>query len=74
MKIVKVDSTAVLKVGYNDKTLFVQYAGGDWYKYHNVPEMVFERLCSANSVGQFLNKEIKPKYKEVDFLLFNPEL
>lgn len=74
MKIIKVDSSAVLKVGYDGVNLLVQYVGGDWYKYHNVSAVVFERLCNADSAGEFINKEVKPKYKDVERLLINPEL
>lgn len=76
MKMVSVDSTAVLKIGHDGYNLFVQYVGGNWYKYRNVPETVFEQLCNANSlghsVGRLINKEIKPKYKECETLLFSP--
>lgn len=73
MKIVKVDSSAVLKIGYDGEALLVQYVGGDWYKHHHVPEAVFEQLCVANSIGHFLNTEIKPKYKDVERLFISPE-
>lgn len=62
MEIVKIDSTAALKIAYESGILFVQYTGGDWYKYWSVPEIVFEKLRKAESIGTFLNKEIKPNY------------
>lgn len=73
MQIVSVDSSAVLKVGYGEDALFVQFVGGDWYKYRHVPKIVFEQLIKANSVGRFIDKEIKPKYKDVERLLVSPE-
>lgn len=73
MKVVEVgDSSAILKVGYDGEDLFVQFVGGDWYRYSHVPESVFERLCAADSKGGFVNTEVKPNYK-VEPCLFNPD-
>ena len=44
MKVVEVSSSAVLKLGYDGDTLFVQFVGGKWYKYFHVPEEVFKRF------------------------------
>lgn len=74
MKIVSVESSAILKVGYDEDALFVQFVGGDWYKYSHVPESIFEKLCNADSIGQFVNKEVKTKYKDVELLVFSPEV
>ena len=62
MEMLTVNSSAALQVAYDCGTLFVQYIEGDWYKYFSVPRNVFEKLQRAESLGQFLNKEIKPKY------------
>lgn len=73
MKIVEVkDSSAVLKLGYDGENLFVQFVGGAWYKYFHVPEKMFERLSTSDSVGQCLNREIKPKYTQYEPCVFNP--
>lgn len=72
MQIIEVSSSAVLKLGYDGDTLFVQFVGGKWYKYFHVPEDVFKRLCEADSVGQFVNEEIKPNYKDFEPCVFNP--
>lgn len=72
MKIVKVESSAVLNVGYDGDALFVQFVGGEWYKYRHVSETVFDELCKAESVGQFVNEHIKPVYKDVDRLKVSP--
>ena len=74
MEIVDVKSSAVLKIGYDGNSLFVQYVGGDWYKYSHVPEEVFNQLRVADSTGQFINKKIKPEYKIVERLPVSPEL
>ena|GEM_PF-1083367 len=62
MEMFKVNSSAALQVAYDNGTLFVQYIEGEWYKYFHVPKNVFEKLCTAESLGKFLNQEIKPKY------------
>ena len=62
--IVKVDSSAILKIGYDDSRLFVEFVGGKWYKYVPVPETVFEQFIKAPSKGYFVNKFIKPIYHE----------
>lgn len=74
MKIVEVESSAILKIGYDGDTLFVQFVSGDWYKYFQVPETVFEEFCNADSQGQFFNVEIKPKYPNYERCRVNPVL
>ncbi|MBR1806378.1 MAG: KTSC domain-containing protein [Selenomonadaceae bacterium] len=72
MQIIPVKSSVVAKIGYDADNLFIQFVGGDWYKYSNVPETVFKRFCDADSKGQFLNREIKPKYTNYEPCIFNP--
>ncbi len=57
--IVKVDSSAVLKIGYDDSRLFVEFVVGKWYKYVPVTKTVFEQFIKAPSKGYFVNKFIK---------------
>ena len=59
MTIVKVDSSAVLKIGYDDSRLFVEFVVGKWYKYVPVTKTVFEQFIKAPSKGYFVNKFIK---------------
>ena len=65
MDLVKVDSSNVNAVGYDEETeeLYVEFHSGSTYKYLNVPYYVFEELCDADSVGQYLNKEVKNTYE-----------
>lgn len=65
MEIIPVKSSAVLKIGYDGNSLFVQYVGGKWYKYLHVPEEVYKQFNSASSKGTFANKHIKPNYPAV---------
>ena len=46
----------------NERTLDIWYRGGDRYRYFNIPEAIYEGLCSAPSAGEFVNTHIKPLY------------
>jgi len=58
-----VSSSNVLSIGYDpgSETLEVEYRTGV-YQYLNVPLFMWERLKSADSIGRFLNAEIKNFY------------
>ncbi len=60
-----VTSTNIVSVGYDQakKSLFVNFKNGTEYRYDEVPEEVFEELIGAESVGAFLNKQIKNVYE-----------
>jgi hypothetical protein len=45
---------SVLRIGYNS---------GAVYEYKDVPDQVYNKMKNAFSKGEFLNREIKPKYK-----------
>lgn len=61
---VEVDSSAVVAVDYAARLrcLDVEYHGGGRYRYHGVPRHVYERLLRAESIGAFVNREVKPRY------------
>lgn len=58
------NSSNVDRVGYNgyNGDLYVTFKSGHSYIYHGVLEEVFEDLLVANSVGRFINTEIKPHH------------
>ena len=72
MELIPVKSSAILKVGYAESNLFIEFVGGEWYKYADVPITVFEQLLRAPSKGTFVNQRIKPYYHGEPCL--NPEL
>lgn len=43
--------------------LSVVFHTGREYHYYDVPLAIFDRMQKAESVGQFVNREIKGKYK-----------
>jgi len=57
-------SSMVAGVGYDaaSKTLAVQFNGGSIYHYAEVPPEVFTDLQRSESVGQFINRQIKGQY------------
>lgn len=65
MKRVPVVSSALRSVGYDTRTLTleVEFVSGEIYDFHGVePDDVVE-LLEARSIGTYLNRHIKPKYR-----------
>ncbi len=61
---IPVESSNVEKIGYEEstQTLRVRFLNGSEYDYKNVPIMEFEQLKNAQSVGSYLNRNIKGNY------------
>lgn len=58
-----VESSNVAKIGHaSPATLFVEFKNGGVYAYNGVDEPLFDRLRRADSIGKFLNSEIKGKF------------
>jgi lysyl-tRNA synthetase class 2 len=57
MKRVRLGSSAIASVAYNEKqqTLDIEFRGGDTYRYMRVPEFVYRELLKAESAGAFWN-------------------
>jgi hypothetical protein len=64
MQMISVDSSAVSEVGYDaDRhVLRLEYTNGRIYDYFNVPQTAYDELLAAESVGEFVNLDIKPFY------------
>lgn len=60
-----VESSAVDRVEYADEDgrLDIWYKDGDRYSYFDVPREKYDALLAAESVGAFVNAEIKPIYR-----------
>jgi hypothetical protein len=65
MKRQYVNSTSIRSIGYDEsaKTLEVKFIDGDVYQYFKVPEKIYHELLTADSIGAYLNKEIKGKFE-----------
>lgn len=59
---IEVKSCAIEAVAYEDGELFVQWKGGGSYAYSIAPEHKFDELMLADSIGGYVNSEIKPYY------------
>jgi KTSC domain len=64
MKLIPVDSSSVRSIGYEEERsiLYVQFNDGDVYEYFGVPTGDFIDLLHTESIGWFVNKQIKPYY------------
>lgn len=60
-----VASSNVNSVGYDagSKVLRVKFNSGGLYEYMGVPPEAYSELMGAESVGRFLNQQIKPMYE-----------
>lgn len=56
----KVDSTTIAEVGYEDGVLVVMFTSGHLYAYQVTPAQ-FEAFAQATSKGSHFNREIKGK-------------
>jgi len=67
-----VRSEAVRSIGYDESewVLQVEFHSGKLYNYFRVPPREHEALRAAESIGEYLNREIKPYY---EYELFEPE-
>jgi hypothetical protein len=60
-----VTSSNVADVGYDalTMTLEIGFKDGTVYQYFDIPESVYQELLSADSVGRFLNQQVKNSYR-----------
>ena len=59
------DSTNVKQIRYSEdrKIMQVIFTSGATYQYFGVPEQVWDAAVLADSIGGFINANIKGKYK-----------
>ncbi|RJR51421.1 MAG: KTSC domain-containing protein [Desulfobacteraceae bacterium] len=62
-----VQSSNVASVGYdpNTLTLEIEFTNSSVYQYFDVPEIEYYNLVRAESVGRYLNLNIKNSYRYV---------
>jgi hypothetical protein len=65
LHVAEFDSSAIDRAAYDDeeRTLDLWYAGGDRYRYFDVPMDIYRALREARSAGEFVNRDIKPNYR-----------
>lgn len=62
-----VSSSAVRSVGYDPftSTLEVEWSSGAVYRYLDVSQPAVEAMMRSDSIGAYLNEEIKPNHEAV---------
>lgn len=60
-----VTSSNIAEIGYDEpsRTLEVLFLNGGLYQYFDVPPQVYQELMRASSHGQYLNAQIKGRYR-----------
>jgi hypothetical protein len=60
-----IDSTSIASVGYDagSSTLEVEFRNGHVYQYLEVAKRLYWELMSAQSVGAYLNREIRDQHE-----------
>lgn len=63
-----VDSSSVVSVGYDPRAfmLEIEFQGGRVYRYLQVPAAAYRLLLQAPSIGEFVNRQIKPRFEAVE--------
>lgn len=61
MKRIAVLSSNVKSVGYSkpNKSMDIEFLGGNIYRYQNVPPVIYDSLLVVESKGKFVNENIK---------------
>jgi len=58
-------SSSLTSVGYHPKRqiLEVEFVDGDVYQYLDVPRQTYEEFLQAESMGQYMNWQIKERFR-----------
>ena len=59
------DSSNIARYRYdiNGHVLQVEFKNGGTYNYYDVPQVVFDQMKAAPSMGQFLAQNVKGRYR-----------
>lgn len=62
---IPVQSSNVAEVGYDPTTMTMEVAftNGTIYQYFDIPEALFQEMLHSESIGKFLNSQIKNSYR-----------
>ncbi len=65
---VVVNSSAIFAVGYDPRTkiLEIEFKSGQLYRYKEVPRAVYDDLKKADSIGAYVNANIRDKFDFVE--------
>ena len=59
---IKVESSDLYSIGYENSTLYILFNSGGLYKYMNVDFVVYKELLNTTSKGKFFHQYIKNNY------------
>lgn len=62
MKMIPVESSDLLSVGYESNILYVSFRSGSTYCYYDVPENIYHDLLSASSKGKYFHAHIRTSF------------
>lgn len=56
-----VDSSSIASIGYSpdSETLEVEFKNQTIYEYYNVPQVIFDQLMAAPSIGSYFSTNIR---------------
>lgn len=58
-----VHSSLVASIGYaSDASLEIEFRNGTVYRYFAVPESVHTALLAADSIGEYFNRHVRPRF------------
>jgi hypothetical protein len=59
-----VDSSSIEAVGYDseNREIYIRFLDGRTYAYSDADKSTFDELLSANSVGSYFNRVIRPNF------------
>lgn len=65
MERIPVESSSIASVGYDDARceLEIEYRNGGSYRYLLVPKAAYRLLLQAPSIGEYVNRVIKPRFE-----------
>ena len=63
MNMIRVASSNIYSVGYEDTVLYVRFNSGGLYAYFGVPEYVYSNMLHAPSKGGYLAAHVKGHYR-----------
>ena len=61
MDLIKVNSSNIDGIGFDENGLTVRFKSGNTYQYNDVDLTLFNEFLKSNSKGQFFNTKIKNK-------------
>lgn len=56
-------SSNIAEAGFSRGALFLKFHSGVAYRYDKVPYEIFDKLTTAESVGNFFSRHVKGKYR-----------